>query len=173
MVVFFAVAGTRNSIRKEDRSKTNGEIRRKRRGRRRRGRAEKQEGKRERGKSGSRGKKKKKRDQRHRGGREAYKRYTSEQIKIVESPSIYGLAHRNCNHLTTTFISMRFSRNLFFLSLLLFFSTPTKYAIYPASEGVQAPITVIIIFPTSNHRTIFGIRTREGTRPAIFYRSDP
>lgn len=35
----------------------------------------------------------------YRRGREAYKRYTSEQIKIVESSSIYGLAHRNCNHL--------------------------------------------------------------------------
>ena len=119
VVVFFAVAGTRNSIRKEDRSKTNSEMRKRRRRRwRRRGYSEETRGKEREEKADQGRRKKRKRDQRIEKDERLTRGIHQNRLKSSNLPPFMGLAHRNCNHLT--FISMRFSRNhfLFFLFFL-------------------------------------------------------
>lgn len=126
--VFPAVAVARNSIRQEERSKT------------KRGKGRGRERKKEAADQGGR----KKEINVYRRGREAYKRYTSEQIKIVESSSIYGLAQRNCNHLTTTLISI--------FSFLSFFLTPAnKILLQLHKNRMNRILEYLSILPSLSH----------------------
>ena len=115
----------------------------------------------------------------YRRGREAYKRYTSEQIKIVESSSIYGLAHRNCNHLYNYVDRHTIS---FQLSFFFFLNTNKStfcsrsvirliwnYRFWQFLEFIRKRMYVLnesskienLNYSLLNYRTIiFGVRTR-------------